>query len=93
MNDSNILHFFHGNKRLHDVNISTKTKTNSGLNTIKKLKYTIQNNMICINDFISLNDTFSNKNIKNIRIDNNNYVEEKKHINKRCKNPIFHIKF
>ncbi len=96
MNDSNILHFFHGNKRLHDMSITTKTKTNSGLNTIKNLKYTIQNNMICINNFISLNDTLSNKNIKNIKninIDGLDYMEEKKHMNKRCKNPAFHMNF
>ena len=96
INDPNILHFYHGSTREHDITINGNKKTNSGIKTIFDLKYTICNNIIRIDNFISLSDkisTVKTKNVKKINITNNDYMEEKKHLNKRCRNSRFHMNF
>ena len=96
INDPNILHFYHGSTREHDISIHSNKKTNSGIKTIFDLKYTICNNIIRIDNFISLSDKISSvktKNVKKINITNNDYMEEKKHLNKRCRNSRFHMNF
>ena len=94
INNPNILHFFHGSTRNHDITMTGNHKTNSGIKTIFDLNYTIHNNTICINHFISLTDKISQlnkKNIKVIDITKKDYINEKLHAKKRCKNQRFHL--
>ena len=96
INNPNILHFYHGSTREHDLTVDPNKKTNSGIKTIFDLNYTICNNIIRIDNFISLTDKISNikkKNLKKIDITNNDYIIEKKNVNKRCKNSRFNMNF
>lgn len=93
MNDANILHFYHGSSRQHDMTVDGNTKTYSGIKTITELKYKICNNTIRIDNFYTLGDTIKKINLKEIDITNTDYMRDKLHIKKRCKKSRFHINF
>tara|TARA_Y100000992_G_C21251427_1_gene486048 strand:- start:41 stop:802 length:762 start_codon:yes stop_codon:yes gene_type:complete len=93
MNDPTILHFYHGSTRQHDITINANKKTNSGIKTIFDLKYKMCNNTIRIDNFFSLGDSIKQINLKEIDITKKDYVNEKIHIKKRCRNRRFHMNF
>ena len=92
MNDSNILHFYHGNTRNHDIKLKPRNiyYKNNGITSIYNIDYKIENEMIKINSFKIYNDRKPQK-IESIDITNIQYLNQKKYINDRCKNPRFRM--
>ena len=93
MGDSNILHFFHGYKRQHDIHIKTKNiyYKNNGITSIYNINYEIENEMIKIKSFQIYNDIKSKK-IESIDITSDKYLNTKNYANNRCKDPRFFMK-
>tara|TARA_B100000886_G_C20418260_1_gene490201 strand:+ start:581 stop:1348 length:768 start_codon:yes stop_codon:yes gene_type:complete len=91
-----ILHFYHGNKRIHDLNQDDKNvSNNNGINSIIDLNYEIDNTnqMIQVKSFHIKNDIKINKKyLKNVDLENNNYINDKKTKNQICKDSRFKMK-
>tara|TARA_Y100000816_G_scaffold257612_1_gene211905 strand:+ start:6204 stop:6971 length:768 start_codon:yes stop_codon:yes gene_type:complete len=96
IHDPNILHFYHGNTRIHDLNQNdTSASKNNGITAIIDLNYEIdnENQMIQVTTFRIENDIKINKkNFKTVDLLNNKYMIDKKLRNQICKDNRFRMK-
>lgn len=96
IHDANILHFYHGKTRIHDLNQDDKNVSkDNGITAIIHLNYEIdnENQMIHVKSFDIKNDIKINKkNLKSVNLENNNYMNDKKLKNQICKDSRFRMK-
>ena len=91
INDPNILHFYHGNKRIHDISLKIQDNDN-GLSIINTHNYTIDNDNINIENFtLEKYGYIHNNYIKEIDITTTQYARDR--LNTKKIKPSFKMNF